>query len=429
MKNIKLGIKPLDENKQNILFQSFQKYFPINKISLYFPYLDYFSNNCKHKILNSKYTLQKLIKKRGRVDIHGKIFKGEIKTKNGKYINNLFIKECPILELLNYYYLLEKYELSLLPSRNNDLYSIINSLENAAYIDVMCCYLCSKLVEKNICPSFPKYNGTFSAIFKEYTFDITDDIELYEDSGLLEDTENFKLYKNNDGIFIKCYDFPVQLLCTEYIPIDIKTIEDIFDIDFIRSITFQIIFSLSMAQKHYNIIHNDLHLGNIMFVSTKMEHIYYKYNDTYYQVPTYGYLIKIIDWNRGTFQINEDIFYNNCYRNNGVAFGQYYLPYSKYKKKKIIIPNTSFDLCIFANSILQEYDISKNSDIYLFLKKMASNKEDQLLYTQLEGFELYTFIAKNIHHAIPKEQLNNICFQNYRILKNNISDGKIIYNS
>ena len=221
-------------------------------------------------------------------------------------------------------------------NRKNDLYSLVNNLENAAYVDVMCTYLCSKLVESNLCPSFPKYNGSISTVFKEYTFDISEDLEIYQGSGILEDTENFKVYQKKGETYIKCYNFPVQLLCTEYIPININDIEVLFDENLIKSVTFQIIFALTIAQQHFNIIHNDLHLGNIMFVYTPQEFIYYKYNNTYYKVPTFGYLVKIIDWNRATFQINDDCFYNNCFRNNGVAFGQYYLPCIKYRKKKLL---------------------------------------------------------------------------------------------
>ena len=428
MKDIKLGLKPFDKKKQETLFESLKKYFPIKENTLYFPYLDFFSNRCKNKILNSKYTLQKLVKKRGRVGIHGKIFRGIIKSKNRTYTNNLFIKECPIIELLNYYYLLNNYECSLLPSRNNELYEIINSVENSAYIDVMCCHLSSKLVENGLCPSFPKFNGTCATIFKEYTFDITADFELYKGSGILEDEEHFSVYDNKKGTFVKCFNFPVQLLATEYVKINIDDIPKI-DEDFIKSITFQIIFALSMAQKYFSIIHNDLHLGNIMFVPTKKKYIYYRYEDTYFRVPTWGYLVKIIDWDRGTFEIKDNTFLNNCYRNNGIAFGQYFLPCVKYQKKKIINPNKSFDLCIYANSILRDYDLDTESNIFKLLNVMASDEKGVPLYKLFDDFELYTHIAKNIDHAVPESKILDPCFDSYLLDKSLIPLEEMVYNN
>ena len=54
-------------------------------------------------------------------------------------------------------------------------------------------------------------------------------------------------------------------------------------------------------QKHYSFTHNDLHINNIMYTSTSKTFLYYKYNNIYFKVPTYGYLFKIIDFGRSHF--------------------------------------------------------------------------------------------------------------------------------
>ena len=43
-----------------------------------------------------------------------------------------------------------------------------------------------------------------------------------------------------------------------------------------KSILFQICFGLSVAQKNYNFVHNDLHSSNIMFKETELEFLYFQ---------------------------------------------------------------------------------------------------------------------------------------------------------
>ena len=61
----------------------------------------------------------------------------------------------------------------------------------------------------------------------------------------------------------------------------------------------QVVFALAYAQRNFAFTHNDLHGNNIMFQSTTKEYFYYMHNSIKYKVPTYGYLIKIIDFDRG----------------------------------------------------------------------------------------------------------------------------------
>ena len=87
-------------------------------------------------------------------------------------------------------------------------------------------------------------------------------------------------------------------------------LEDIKDIktDVILSCIFQISFGLNYMQKHYSFTHNDLHINNIMYTSTSKTFLYYKYNNIYFKVPTYGYLFKIIDFGRSIFNFHNRLF-------------------------------------------------------------------------------------------------------------------------
>ena len=62
------------------------------------------------------------------------------------------------------------------------------------------------------------------------------------------------------------------------------------------SILFQICFGLAASQQHLGFIHNDLHSDNIMFNNTEEEFKYFRYEDIYFRVPTFGKDLKIIDF-------------------------------------------------------------------------------------------------------------------------------------
>jgi Nucleosome binding factor SPN, SPT16 subunit len=65
----------------------------------------------------------------------------------------------------------------------------------------------------------------------------------------------------------------------------------------------QMVFALAYAQRNYGLVHNDLHGNNVMYVKTDREFLYYKHNGTCYKVPTFGVLIKIIDFDRATMSL------------------------------------------------------------------------------------------------------------------------------
>ena len=72
----------------------------------------------------------------------------------------------------------------------------------------------------------------------------------------------------------------------------------------LKSCLFQISFALSYLQKHYQFTHNDLHSDNIMLKPTKIPYLYFHINKTYFRIPTFGKITKIIDF--GPSQLPPD---------------------------------------------------------------------------------------------------------------------------
>ena len=72
-------------------------------------------------------------------------------------------------------------------------------------------------------------------------------------------------------------DYPVNYVFMEELE---NTLDDLLDEGYDMeetewfSILFQIVYSLCCANYYFDLVHNDLHTSNIMFVETEKEYIY-----------------------------------------------------------------------------------------------------------------------------------------------------------
>ena len=256
----------------------------------------------------------------------------------------LFCKSIPLVDPIHY--ILNNYNTyyrrsSFLPSNYSyNLQNKVNNMDNMAYIDVFCSYLFSELTQKDILPNFPIYYGSINGL-KDIKYDITEEFYEFEDHPefikMNEKTFSIDCYSNEisddsdndsdngsngskssrssnssgssngDNYIVNLKKCPTILLFMEKLE---GTLEDIIQedlcIDGLKSCFFQIAFSLAYLQKHFAFTHNDLHINNIMYSETDKTFIYYKFNNIYYKIPTYGKIFKIIDFGRSiiTFKKN-----------------------------------------------------------------------------------------------------------------------------
>ena len=118
----------------------------------------------------------------------------------------------------------------------------------------------------------------------------------------------------------------------------------------------QIIMTLVTYQKVYKLTHNDLHTSNIMYDTTELKYIYYKFENITYKVPTYGKIFKIIDFGRAIYTYNNTLFWSDNYLKDEDAYTQYnFEPFYDESKEKIE-NNFSFDLCRLACSLYDHFD-------------------------------------------------------------------------
>jgi len=241
----------------------------------------------------------------------------------------------------------------------------------------------------------------------------------YEFSEIIDDNKTFKYSVLNN--------FPTQLIFMEKLE---YTLDDLIDNEFIcdtewKSILFQICFGLSVAQKNYNFVHNDLHSQNIMFVSTKEEFLYYQFNSKFFKIPTFGKITKIIDFGRATFIFNNDIYFSNVFDEDGDAEGQYDYPNDNNYKNCRTKPNPSFDLSRLSSTIIEHFD--ENNTIYKLLKSWLIDKYGKSLVDHEDNFNLYIKIAKNVISAIPKKQLTKNIFKEFLVQRKKINKTTFIF--
>lgn len=226
------------------------------------------------------------------------------------------------------------------------------------------------------------------------------------------------------------YNFPVNLICMEKCNGTLDSLINNLNDDEWRSALFQIIMILIVYQKAFYLTHNDLHTNNIMYISTEKKYLFYKYNNKFYKVPTYGKIYKIIDYGRAIYTFNGKLFCSDSFNFEGDASTQYNFPPYYNDKKPLIEPNYSFDLCRLGCSIYDfifenENDEPKNEIEKLILEWCIDDNGKNIMYKKngeeryLE-FKLYKMIARTVHNHTPEKQLNRPFFQKYLI--NNITE-------
>ena len=231
----------------------------------------------------------------------------------------------------------------------------------------------------------------------------------------------------------------------------------------IFSVLFQTICAMSLIYSRFKFIHNDLHTGNILLKPTQDEFIYYRdcVNKVTYRVPTYGYVVKIIDFGRSMFTFHGTEYVSDAFLDEGEAEGQYVYPgllslcvqdisgeNVNIPPEEFIYPNQSFDLARLACNMLEEcfeeppemtssplsvscpspptkkrgipkrYE-SKNA-LWNLLQRWATSTSgvpfgafDDSMESLFEDFELYCAIAKDAWNAAPQDAIRMKPFAKY----------------
>ena len=374
------------------------------------------------------------MKKSSRCSINGFEYFGLIK-KNGKLIKKkLFLKETPIIPLEQYfeYTRLFRDNNLLLPDFNfNQFNKFINSYRNSAYIDVFATYLTSKLVEEGISPHFPLYYGSFSGIMDKLTIELNDE----DDCKIAKSNKHINIYTHDDKTFGEVSNYPCQFMASENLN------GDLYNLKFRNkqstekewlSYMFQVIAALTVCQKYFGLYNNDLHSSNVMYKYISESHLYYKYKNKYYKIPTYNKLIKIIDWGRATFTWNGNKIQNTVFDFDNDCFGQYILPSLPIVQKKHINPNNSMDLSLLASDLIRNDEgenipIVSSNNLTGLLDELLLDKSGNVLEFEEDSFYIYKVLAKESYTGVPKNQITKKYFKMFEVKYNGIPKDTKIY--
>ena len=249
-----------------------------------------------------------------------------------------------------------------------------------------------------------------------------------------------------DGkVIARIKQFPVQLIALECCDNTLDSLlitKDGLKEEEWGSIVIQILFMLITYQNVFCLTHNDLHTNNIMFIKTKKTHLYYKYKDQFYKVPTFGRLFKIIDFGRAIYKFRDTLLCSDSFHlTDGDAATQYNCePYYNAAKIKVE-PNYSFDLCRLGCSLfdfliddMEDVDDPKMPAIIrIIIDWCLDDKERNVLYKnngdeRYQEFKLYKMIARTVHNHVPATVLKNKFFEKYIVLKKKINKRDNVMN-
>jgi serine/threonine protein kinase len=289
--------------------------------------------------------------------------------------------------------------------------------------------------------------------------DSEEEEECSEEDGDSEESDHMEVYAEFS-------DFPVQVILLERVE---GTLDELLDMEFDEAAkeaqwsawTFQIIAALSSAQYWFGFVHNDLHSQNVMWSRTDKTHIVYRIQNTrtgkqtYYRIPTYGYVMKIIDFGRASFTLPEPagFFISDAFFPGNDAALQYNCdPFYDGRNGKKVEPNPSFDLCRLAISMLESLWPTRpanstpvkimsregpktyaetTSPLYNLLWEWLTDDAGKNMLRCPNGderypeFDLYSAIAADVHRAVPHQQIEKSIFTGYRVDDSSVVDETV----
>ncbi len=423
------------ELKQVLTNSIKEKYHFIGKLNHYNPTLSlYNTNRLYEKKLNHQYTALEIGEKISQINESTRKVKLLVCLDNKpakSQWRKAIIKELPLLPL-KHTGLLKR--ASQEPTRNKIsnflIFSNLYSINNSAYIEILVNYLCSNLVENKITTHFPLFYGNMGGILKTFTYSESQSSSVSQQEYMLP--KNHVITNRGKKTYIKIPKLPTHLVFQEDVGLCLGDLLDAngYHKEEWMSYVFQVIAALSIVQSRYKLIHNDLHLGNVMCKKTDRKFLYYQLSENkYFKIPTYGRIIKLIDWGRAVLELPSQKIWNNCFNLDFEVFGQYYPPNEYTSQKTTVLPNSSFDMTIFTHSLLDpDYNLP-NDNFIKFLHRICHLKNGVNIYQKYENlnFGLYCEIAKYADQGDPIKLVQDPIFNEFLVDKPNIRKGDTIY--
>ena len=302
--------------------------------------------------------------------------------------------------------------LSNIPNENNNLELEINSYNNHSVENNY--NYCNNQDNNN--DHYENDNESDNEENNESDNEENNDSDNDNDSDIDSDSDS----DDENEIIAVIDNFPVQITVMEKCKdtLDNYINNNIIEENEWRSIIIQILMILIYYKKQFKLTHNDLHTNNIVYKETDEEYLYYKYNNIFYKVPTFGKIYKIIDFGRAIYTYRDQFIFNDSFCKNGDAEGQFNCEPYYNKNKPIIEQNYSFDLCRLGcslyDTLIDDKDL-KTSIKQICIKWCFDDNNKNILYKEngderYPGFKLYKMITRKVHNHDPEIEIKNIMF-------------------
>jgi hypothetical protein len=194
-----------EKRKNNILFDKCKTddFFNLDEIQNFNPIYKYF-----FELSNKNFNSVNLNHSKYIFDIHKNTENDNIefiiKENELTYIQDVFIKQAPILDPFKYLlgkYNLENYSLPTIEMTESNIVSDkINDMNNSAYVDGLFYYLSSQLSEKFNFKHGIEFYGSFLAIKNNFKINIEDDIEYLLKSDYFNSNKHLFLLENDGSL-------------------------------------------------------------------------------------------------------------------------------------------------------------------------------------------------------------------------------------
>lgn len=432
-----LGVRPVMTKEYNDFSKSIYENYKVKDDSVLFynPVISQFTPYTKYeKSLNHFDRVLSLVKKKDRVDCIGFFYKAKIRTpRRGIYYTDVFVKEIPILPVHKAHLYYKRGELS--PAKEFIYYNFIYNSNSALSCEIMCSYLASKLRELNVSPHFCKMYGCVRTIMDKFTFDITKDSEFQHESyvkDFIQENEDYcGFVTRRRKLFIEYKDFPCYLLTCEKADTEIDILYDIgkMDENMFNAIVFQIYAAIFCAGYVFGLKHNDLHLSNVMVSHTKEQYLYYFYKGDFYRIPTYGWVVRIIDWGRGTYEFDGNIGNNHIFTPEYDCFEQYIYKRINNSGRETILPSRQrwTDIIMITHNILNSWREFRTCELGKSMQKWIETKDGPVLDLDAFDWSIYCGVTQNTFTVMPHHILQHKSFRSFCIKSGDIPEEATVY--
>jgi hypothetical protein len=162
-----------------------------------------------------------------------------------------------------------------------------------------------------------------------------------------------------------------------------------------------------------------------MWSRTDKEYLFYKINEQIFKIPTFGKILKIIDYGRSivTVQVKgikkQITLMSDQLEEDNEAGGQYNWGEYRNESYQEIPPNPSFDMVYFVYNVIDFH--SEEDSVSEFMDRILLDSEGKHIhiredgYERYHGFDIYKAIARKCNNGVPIELLKEKLFEEFKV--------------